>query len=167
MRGKIVILLNVGGSNIGLNYSDDFHIQDDYNLSTNWDLYDKWLRIKAHLQTTNTAHRNGEHTKFINYLSGSGGSFPYFVASGHNNPATGASRLATGLTTPGWKNSYPDFPRVNCFLGICTIALEGTNVLTTDYLAANFFDYAGIVVADFPGRDLINQVIQTNKKLHK
>lgn len=167
MRGKIVILLNVGGSSTGLNYSNDFNIQDDYSLSTNWDLYDKWLQVKNQLNKANTEHNKGFKTKFINYLSGSGGSFPYFVASGHSNPATGAPRLATGLTTPGWSGSYPDFPRVNCFIGICTIAFEGTNILTADYIANHDLQYVGFVVADFPGKGLINNVIKTNDPFRK
>ncbi|MCU4837082.1 phosphatidylinositol-specific phospholipase C [Bacillus cereus] len=165
MRGKIVILLNVGGSNVGLNYPHDFNIQDDYNLPTNWDLHDKWLKVKTQLNMANTAHQAMSRKKFINYLSGSGGTFPYFVASGHSNPATGAPRLATGLTTPGWSNSYLDFPRVDCFIGICTIPFEGTNVLTTNYIAEKPFNYTGIVVSDFPGRGLINNVISVNKNL--
>ncbi|MGU3439921.1 phosphatidylinositol-specific phospholipase C domain-containing protein [Bacillus cereus] len=168
MRGKIVILLNVGGgSNIGLQYPGNFKVQDDYNLSTNWDLYDKWVKVRDQLYTANKEHTEGSKDIFINYLSGSGGSFPYFVASGHSSPGTGAPRLATGLTTPGWKDSYPDFPRVDGFLGIYTIAFEGTNVLTTDYLGSKPFTYAGITVADFPGRGLINNVINVNHKFAK
>ncbi|EJR28524.1 phosphatidylinositol-specific phospholipase C domain-containing protein [Bacillus cereus] len=167
MRGKIVLMMNAGGSNIGLNYPHDFNIQDDYHLSTNWDLYDKWSKVKKQLNEANTSYNRGSKIKFINYLSGSGGSFPYFVASGHSSPGTSAPRLATGLTTPGWSNSYPDFPRVACFIGICTIAFEGTNILTTDYIENNNLKYTGIIVADFPGQALINNVIKTNNHLLK
>ncbi|WP_424577992.1 RICIN domain-containing protein [Bacillus cereus] len=159
--------MNVGGSNIGLNYPHDFNIQDDYHLSTNWDLYDKWSKVKKQLNEANTSYNRGSKIKFINYLSGSGGSFPYFVASGHSSPGTSAPRLATGLTTPGWSNSYLDFPRVACFIGICTIAFEGTNILTTDYIENNNLKYTGIIVADFPGQALINNVIKTNNHLLK
>lgn len=58
----------------------------------------------------------------LTFWTGSVGSFPYFVASGKSSPQNGAPRLATGLTTPGFKKYYPDFPRVACFIGICTIA---------------------------------------------
>ncbi|WII35186.1 hypothetical protein O0V01_15855 [Paenibacillus thiaminolyticus] len=47
MRGKIVILRNVAGSNIGIDYAHQFDIQDNYTVSTNWDLYQKWLDVKA------------------------------------------------------------------------------------------------------------------------
>ncbi|MBK3496392.1 phosphatidylinositol-specific phospholipase C domain-containing protein [Viridibacillus sp. YIM B01967] len=165
MRGKIVILRNVAGSNIGIDYAHQFNIQDKFHLNTNWDLYDKWLTVKEQLKKANGS--NGNQTKFINYLSGSGGSYPYFVASGHSSPGTAAPRLATGLTTPGWENSYPDFPRTDCFIGICTIAFEGTNILTTDYIANNNLNYTGIVVSDFPGRGLIDNVIRVNTHLSK
>ncbi|WP_374016795.1 phosphatidylinositol-specific phospholipase C [Paenibacillus thiaminolyticus] len=167
MRGKIVILRNVAGSNIGIDYAHQFDIQDNYNVSTNWDLYQKWLDVKKQLQKANESHQKGSQTKFINYLSGGNIAYPYFVASGHSSPGTSAPRLATGLTTPGWSDSYPDFPRTDCFLGICTIAFEGTNVLTTDYIANNNVEYTGIVAADFPGKGLIENIIRANRSLFK
>ncbi|WP_114153874.1 phosphatidylinositol-specific phospholipase C [Chromobacterium haemolyticum] len=164
VRGKIVFLQNFSSSKrYGISYGA-YNIQDQYSVSTNWDLYGKWEKIKAHLNQANTSPRgNG----YINYLTASGGSFPYFIASGHSNPATGAPRLATGLTTPGWKNSYPDFPRVNCFIGICTIAFEGSNVLTQEYIQRQRPAYAGMVMADFPGPGLIDTLIQLNLKTCK
>jgi len=66
------------------------------------------------------------------------------------------------LTTPGWKNSYPDFPRVDCFIGICTIAFEGVNILTQEYLRNQHPAYVGIVMADFPGPGLIDSLIRLN-----
>ncbi|MBN3522664.1 phosphatidylinositol-specific phospholipase C [Paenibacillus apiarius] len=167
MRGKIVILRNVAGSNIGIDYARQFDIQDNYTVSTNWDLYQKWLDVKKQLQKANDSHQQGSKTKFINYLSGGNIAYPYFVASGHSSPGTSAPRLATGLTTPGWSDSYPDFPRTDCFIGICTIAFEGTNVLTTDYIANHNLEYTGIVAADFPGKGLIENIINANKNLFK
>lgn len=80
----------------------NFEIQDEYHLSTNWDLYDKWTKVKDHLTNANNSDPSNRKT-FINFLSGSGGSFPYFVASGQSSPGTNAPRLLTGRTTPGWK----------------------------------------------------------------
>jgi len=104
----------------------------------------------------------------MNYLSGSGVGtshrlpFPYFVVSGHGHPATDANRLSTGRTTPAW-NSWPDFPRVNCFLGICTIAFEGTNTLTYGGILNGYYTKrVGIIMTDFPGWDLINRIICLN-----
>lgn len=162
VRGKIVFLENfIPGYYrwFGLNYAHTFNIQDEYVLSTNWDLYSKWLKVKEHL-----IQANKNHESYINFLSGSTGSFPYFVASGHSSPGTSAPRLLTGLTTPGWKNTYPDFPRVGCFLGICSIAFEGTNILTKNYIIDNKLKYVGIVAADFPGSGLINAIIDTNRR---
>ncbi|QTL94381.1 1-phosphatidylinositol phosphodiesterase precursor [Aeromonas jandaei] len=161
VRGKVIILQDYPGENItGIRYSL-FDVQDSFNMTTNWDLYDKWLKVKNHLEKANTNQKN---SGYINYLSASGGSFPYFVASGHVSPGTSASRLATGLTTPGWSSSYRDFPRTNCFIGICTISFEGTNTLTRNYLSRPDVVYAGIVAADFPGADLIAKIIELNQK---
>jgi 1-phosphatidylinositol phosphodiesterase len=161
IRGKIVILQDFSSAQkFGVNYAT-FSIQDEYHLTTNWDLYQKWEDVKSHLKITNQGEKS---TKYINYLSGSGGSFPYFVASGHSSPGTSAPRLATGRTTPGWKDSWPDFPRVNCFIGICTIAFEGTNILTTKWLEHNFKNCTGIIMSDFPGPDLIDAVIKRNDR---
>lgn len=159
-RRKIVVLANAGGFNFGIGWGG-LNIQDNYNLTTNWDLYGKWESVRNMLNTAN-ASSAGTRGFHVNFLSGSGGSFPYFVASGHSSPGTGAPRLATGLTTPGWNSSYPDFPRVDCFIGICTIAFEGTNVLTADNINAYGFGFVGIIMADFPGAGLIDKVINLN-----
>ena len=158
IRGKFVILQEFGGADYGIPYSG-LDKQDDYSMGTNWDLYDKWTSVKNHI---NKAKNGSRDTIYMNFLSGAGGSFPYFVASGHSSPGTSAARLSTGLTTPGWNSSYPDFPRTTCFIGICTISFEGTNVLTANYIANGGF--TGIVMADFPGARLIENVINLNEK---
>lgn len=189
-RGKFIILSNAGSFNsYGLNYAS-FNIQDNYRMGSNWDLHDyKWGSIKAQLSAATSGSKS---TFYVNYLSGNYGSFPYFVASGHVSPGTRASRLSTGLTTPGWKNSYPDFPRVSCLWVFCTIAFEGTNILTRDRIAAynatvpavhalvaegalgeEVYDLpdlrrsVGIIMADFPGESLIQKIIDNNYSLRK
>jgi 1-phosphatidylinositol phosphodiesterase len=162
IRGKVVVLQNFSASQkYGINYNS-FSTQDEYHLDTNWDLYDKWTAVVKQLTAAN---QGSSSTKYMNYLSGSGGSFPYFVASGHSSPGTSAPRLATGRTTPGWKDSWPDFPRVNCFIGICTIAFEGTDVLTYEHL--NKYNRVGTIMADFPGPGLIKRIIDLNKSFSK
>nr|AKN37757.1 Phosphatidylinositol-specific phospholipase C [Vibrio tasmaniensis] len=161
VRGKIVFLQNFHPrkySWFGLDYGSTFSIQDEYKLASNWDLYSKWLKVKKHL-----IQANKNQQSHINFLSGSIGSFPYFVASGHSSPETKAPRLLTGLTTPEWKNTYPDFPRSGCFIDICSIAFEGTNTLTKNYIIDNRLSYVGIIAADFPGSGLINAIIYTNR----
>ncbi|MCJ8270340.1 MAG: hypothetical protein MJK04_13175, partial [Psychrosphaera sp.] len=102
----------------------------------------------------------------MNYLSASTGEFPYFYASGHSNPATGAPRLATGMTTPIFDDSWPDYPRVSCVwlaVEVCTIAYEGNNILTADFIEDNNgITYVGIIMADFPGERLIKRVTNLN-----
>jgi 1-phosphatidylinositol phosphodiesterase len=162
-RGKFIIMSDNGWfDSRGMSYGSS-NIQDAYSLDNNWDLYSKWEKVRDQLHRAKDGDSN---TFYINYLSGSGGSFPYFVASGHTDPSTSASRLSTGRTTPGWKDSYPDFPRTTCFIGICTISFEGTNILARDRIK-NFNEgkqprTVGIIVADFPGDDLIQEIIRNN-----
>lgn len=160
VRGKIVVLANFSGERFGIDYASA-DIQDEYTLDTNWDLYDKWVDVKEQFQASNNS-TEGSRNFYINFLSGSGGSFPYFVASGHSSPQTSAPRLWTGLTTLTNNNKYPDFPRLDCFLGECSIYFEGTNVLTYDYLDDANISFAGIVYSDFPGHGLIDRVIALN-----
>jgi 1-phosphatidylinositol phosphodiesterase len=167
-RGKFIIMSNaIEFDSRGFVYGQS-DIQDDFDLKTNWELYDKWEKVKEHI---NKAANGNQNTFYINYLSGSGGSFPYFVASGHSSPGTLAPRLSTGRTTPGWRNSYKDFPRVDCFIGICTIAFEGTNILSRNVIKSlntrNQKRSVGIIVADFPGDDLINEIVRNNNQLHQ
>ena len=157
-RGKLVLLADVLSlEKYGLSYRD-IDKQDAYHLNTNWDLYAKWEKIKVQINKSN----KGVDTIYMNYLSGSGGSFPYFVASGHSSPGISAGRLITGFTEPGWKGIYPDFPRGAYFGVIATIYFEGTNTLTADYLKKYKISLAGMVMADFPGERLINAIIDCN-----
>ena len=158
VRGKIVVLDNFSASGTyGIHYTD-FNAQDQYVLHTNWDLYEKWTDVKEQLAKANT---DTGTTLYINYLSASTGSFPYFVASGHSSSGTSAKRLLTGKTTPGWKD-WKDFPRVGCAMGICSIAFEGTNNLTYERLGTDFKTKVGAIMADFPGPGLIERIIALN-----
>lgn len=160
LRGKIVLISDVLSITDGLNYRL-INKQDAYDIPNNWELYTKWLHIKNQL---NIAKNTGEYnqTIYMNYLSGSGGVFPYFVASGHASPGTSSNRLATGLTEPGFHAYYPDFPRVDWFGVFATIAFEGTNTLTANWIGGQKPNYVGFIVADFPGERLIKQVIDCN-----
>nr|WP_254912624.1 phosphatidylinositol-specific phospholipase C domain-containing protein [Bacillus thuringiensis] len=170
VRGKIVVLQDFPSEGW---HGIPYHwltIQDNYNLSSNWELYNKWTAVKNHLFEANTSYQNGGDDIYLNYLSGSSSSMivlPYFVASGHSSPGTSASRLSTGLTTPAYEDSYPDFPRLGCGGNVCTIAFEGTNILTTDLIAGSNFSYSGIVASDFPGKGLIANTINLNNHLLK
>ena len=169
IRGKIVIIQESDANDakgipqIGI-FESSFCMQNYWHLGSNWKLHDKWLAVKKLFMES----RKGKGCGFLNWLSGSfilGKElpvFPYFVASGHSDPRTDASRLATGLTTPGFKNYYPDFPRVACFIGICSIVFEGTNTLAKNYINNNKLNYVGIVPADFPGAGLIKAIIAAN-----
>jgi 1-phosphatidylinositol phosphodiesterase len=161
-RGKFIIFTdNTEFEGLGIKYNRA-KIQDDYHLKTNWDLYEKWEKIKSHLE----AAVDGDQSSFyINFLTGSGGSFPYFVASGHMSPQTSAARLSTGQLNI-FSSNYPEFPRGSCVLGICSILFEGMNILTRNWVyyknEKKYKRTVGIIVADFPGDSLIHVVINNN-----
>lgn len=162
LRGKILLLPDVWSlRDYGINYRD-VDKQDEYEVPVNWDLYRKWEYIKSFLNKTNNGSRN---VISINYLNGSaktGVVYPYFVASGHSSPATNANRLITGATEPGFHSYYPDFPRVNWFGVIASIAFEGMNTLTANFIDKEGYRHSGIIAADFPGDRLINNIIDLN-----
>lgn len=54
---------------------------------------------------------NNDKVSKISFWTGSGGSYPYFIASGKSSPSNSALRLPTGKVTPNHATSYPDFPR--------------------------------------------------------
>lgn len=159
VRGKIVFIkrFNEVVPN-GLTYSS-FAVVDNYSMTTNWDLYSHWETVKSALSDV-TQGKMPEAT-IINIV-GSGGSFPYFVSGGRSSPHGG--HLVTGLTTPGWSHSYPDFPRDSCFIGICSIYFKGLNELTAEYLEKNKPSHVGIIVADFPGKPLVDAIIERNAR---
>jgi len=139
-------------------------VSDAWHLRTNWDLYGKWDTVRNALRKARNSNVF-DLTRpwgFVTYLSANGGVFPYFAASGQVSSHGHAARLATGLTTPAFRHVYADFPRVNCFIGICTIAFEGINYLVLERLRAWKPHYVGIVMADFPGPSLIREIIDIN-----
>lgn len=165
MAGHIVMLDNFSlqRTTYGTRYLD-FDIQDHWEMGVITHLYNKWERVAAQLLAAN---HKGEG-KIVNFLSASPSlSFPYFVASGKSDPRTGAPRLATGRTTPIWKNSWLDFPRLACIGPVCSICYEGTNVLTAQRTGdgAGIHQFVGIVYADFPGPALIDRIIGLNDRL--
>lgn len=159
MRGKIVILQEFSSADntkYGIPW-DSFNIQDNYVLENNWHLYNKWIDVKTQLQRANTKERTD---RYINFLSGSKGSFPYFVASGHSSPGTSAPQLSTGVSS--LSDKYPDFER---YIG--SILFIGTNFLTYDRLGSMFSKQVGIIFADFPGPGLIDRIIALNDRMKK
>ena len=162
MRGKLVLMSDVLSLNVyGLNYRD-VNTQDYYDLGTNWDLYSKWEKVKEHAKKVDVINSGVT----LNHLSaGSAGVMPYFVASGHSSPQTGAPRLLTGLTEPGFSSYYPDFPRVGQVGELSSIAFEGINTLFANLVENKGVSKTGIVAADFPGARLIDGIIKCNDYL--
>ncbi|WP_157597179.1 phosphatidylinositol-specific phospholipase C [Streptacidiphilus rugosus] len=169
IRGRIVVLQDFSSADReGIPYANSgWSVQDNYTLSTNWDLAGKWHSVAAQLD----AASSGPATEtYVNYLSASGGSFPYFVASGHSSPGTSAPNLLTGWTRGiintcgGSGNCIPEYPSVNCFWGTCSVAFQGVNVMAMQKMnaVAGTHHRYGIVYADFPGAGLIQDVINSN-----
>lgn len=166
IRGKIVVLQDFSAPiRVGIPWNS-LNIQDNFNLGDNWDLANKWHAIQQQLNNADSGPRT---TTYVNFLSGSGGSFPYFVASGHSSPGTGAPQLLTGWTrgiinTCGLSDKcIPEYPSVNCFLGTCSVAFVGTNLLTMNTINSRSMPRRyGIVYADFPGAGLVSAVIAAN-----
>ena len=134
-RGKILFFFQGDFGPCGENYFNECSFQKHYILSTIWDMYHKWELIKSFHRASNEGSKC-----YVNYLSGTNPYalvFPAFVASGHKAPfCTGCSRKSTGFLAPLF-HYYPDFPRVSCFWGFCTIAFEGMNVLFDEYLKSD------------------------------
>ncbi|WP_395689917.1 phosphatidylinositol-specific phospholipase C domain-containing protein [Caenimonas koreensis] len=136
--------------------------QNDYELATNWSLYDKWLKVKAQFELANSSPR-GDGKIFTNWLSGSGGSFPYFVASGKSSQQTFDPALLTGALSMNFDGPYPEFPRVGCLGALCSIAFRGTNMMANDYISASgMAARVGIVMADYPDLILIESILSLN-----
>ena len=182
VRGKVVLLKEFPTApatinNYGMAYgAAGFVIQDDWDLATNWSLYDKWDRVIGNWTAAIAYAKTGGTSKgYINYLSGNGGSFPYFVASGYSSE--NGPPLATGLTNnAGGASKYPDFHWVSCvnfIIETCTVAFTGTNILMYDVLSGQNRAGArhptqrgahgmGLIYIDFPGQPLINSIIANN-----
>ncbi len=164
VRGKVMIFGTTGFSNSSWVKTDG----DAYKYTVIGDHYGKWTARKAELDA---AMKGSLDKQYAISLNGAIGAFPYFAASGHTSPGTGTARLATGLTTPAFKSKWPDFPRVECLGALCTIAYEGLNELVWRKLVdAHVVNMplqknvrTGIIVMDFPGPLLIQEIVTLNK----
>jgi 1-phosphatidylinositol phosphodiesterase len=165
VRGKIVITHSSesGGSHTQISYKKEY----DYSakgLSGNWDLYDKWMKTKEHINNL-AKYTNLKdyfyYTSLNDYMGGVQIVLPYFVASGKSSAGTSAPYLATGFLDNSARDKYPDFPRSNN-----RILFVGINLLTYEYLKATHNrskpNFLGVIYADFPGPGLIEVVIKRN-----
>lgn len=159
-RGKFVFIRDFNvSSRIGIERASLF-IQDSFKLSSNWDLYPKWQKVLNHF-----SQLQNRSTISLNYLSGSVGSFPYFVVSGKSSNSTHAPLLLTGVVTTN-SNKWPDFPRTSCLGTLCSVQFLGTNPLTSNWIEHQPSNTKlGIIVTDFPGGQLVNNIIQSNERL--
>ena len=166
VRGKIVILSNVAEcvTLCGLKWSS-FDVNGDWDIGGNWGLYDLWVSAQDQINSARGGSATDYYATFLSGASTANPVFPYFVASGHSSPQTDAPRLLTGtVVSKNDTSKWPDFPRVSCALGLCSIAFEGTNILAKDYIKTlPAYDRVGMVMSDFPGAGLISSVIAKNE----
>ena len=166
IRGKIVILQDFTGEDIGILWGSlTPQMQDEWRVSSNEQLASKWTDVRDHFIKTATGSADLIN---VNFLSGSGGAFPYFLASGHADWFADAPHLDTKWTRGEIDSCSSDalcideYPSGDCFLGTCTVAFEGINRLAMDYITRGVEGRVGIVMADFPGAGLIRAIIELN-----
>ncbi|PHD59071.1 two domain protein [Bacillus toyonensis] len=164
VRGKI-ILLQAFPSNrgwFGMNWGS-LDRQDRWEVDGPNDIYNKWIAVRNQFSRA----MNDRNRIHVNFLSGTGngrisGPSPWALASGYNN-RNNNSLLWIASTRPaaGW----PDFPRNHPTAG--PVFFGGTNVLAARRILDRRFTHTGIVVADFPGRGLIEGTIALNFPIYQ
>lgn len=167
MRGRVVILDNFSGGNIGIGYGTMI-AQDNYGLTSIQQQADKYHDIINHMSSSTALNPDN---LYGNFTSAAQASFPYFFASGHSAPANGAGRLATGWTrgvidTCGsYSRCIPEYACVAEFLGTCTVVYEGQNTMVKNFLHSHpEITRTGLVFSDFPGTGLIDAIIDVNQR---
>lgn len=142
-------------------------IQPDMEISSpiQKTLYPRWETIKAHLFK---ATYQGDTNKFyFNFLTAYNKKISRFEpVSGHKTAGTSGKRTLCGPTPIGWPD-MADFPRIDCGKTACKIYLEGTNILTRDFIkkfneAGDQERTVGVIMTDFPGTGLIEEIIKNN-----
>lgn len=132
-------------------------------------LVSKWVNIEHHLDDAN---RKGYDKTYRSFLSASSAaaedrSFmpflpPYRVSSGHMFRSTNIHY--TFLTTDAC-SAWPHH-ECGCIFGVCSVTLEGINEIFTNqwYQDDPRRQRLGIVYSDFPGKVLVQDIVNTNFK---
>ncbi|GLC43915.1 hypothetical protein PLESTM_001533500 [Pleodorina starrii] len=169
LRGKVVLLDDMPRSTATQTYGIDYGTlvaQDDWYLPGPCELGWKWDRVTAALNASSTEayglDKNATRIH-VNFLSASGGSFPYFFASGKSSPGT-CEPAAPCVCFPATKCDVPGFWR-----GPLGIKLyKGVNELVYDWPAWDTSSprRTGIVLADFPDGHLIQRITEQNSFMY-
>ncbi|WP_242319059.1 phosphatidylinositol-specific phospholipase C [Bacillus cereus group sp. BfR-BA-01349] len=165
VRGKIILITDFASvRSFGIPYTN-LCIQDANKVNCNVsEMYGKWKKAKEHLHSANNSNRS---MIYINHLSADSsegfgnvlkGAQPWFVASGYNSRGTGTSPEKS--LDKDWGNKYLDYPKD---IG-GNILYKGTNLMTTECTKRLGLQHVGIIVADFPGKGLIDCVLKLNLK---
>lgn len=159
IRGKIVVIYDAEGCSFGIPYKNIIK-NEECILTKKLDLYNKWKSVKAFIPKVE--ENINDNKLYLTDLSAKGCLPPYFVASGNITSDTNSDRLDTGLKTLGNYKYYPDFPRESISGIVSNILFEGINILTQNFIDMKHYQRVGIIIADFPGKGLIDSIIKTN-----
>lgn len=174
-HGKVVIFQDnfADGKQYGIKYSN-LDITDFYEVKKDIDIVDdKWRTVRGKLiessKKPSSNSISAQKRIDVNYLSGVGDAkhwlYPWFVASGQVGMANGKAQKATGIKVDrNDTRTYPELPR-KCDKNPkkkCDVMLLGVNRLALNWLRNNQTTYTGILMMDFPGRDLVSKIISTN-----
>ncbi|HDR8054685.1 TPA: phosphatidylinositol-specific phospholipase C domain-containing protein [Bacillus cereus] len=169
VRGKIIVVQNFTASQTYGIYYSSLSPQDLAEIDNNADaVYSKWTKVKEKLVE---AHGSSKSTIYLNHLSANARNVwegivgfvnPWFIASGNQNRTTNSGRKHVfDRYSPGNPNhKYPDYP--TDIYG--ERMYEGTNNLTMQWIQRGSVQHTGIIAADFPGKGLIDSVINLNAK---
>ena len=165
VRGKIVLLQNFEndafdpnsenydtGRQFGLN-SRDLDVYgtelEEYNMFLSWeDFDDKWNQVKGHLY--DAAFCDGEEKIYITFISGS------------SNMLWGGD---TPDAAPSWFAVPWDVAAGYHELDIPFRIVHGMNERTLNFVKDGYIPNSGIIMMDFPGPGLIDEIIALNSNI--
>jgi 1-phosphatidylinositol phosphodiesterase len=127
VRGKIVLIQNYASATRGISWGGgSLNIQNNFNIANIHGLAVKWGNVKDHFIASNDMSTLDNNNIYVNFMSASGGGFPYFFASGKSSWETNAQALLTGwVTGPICDNDklcIGEYYRVSCLFGLCSVA---------------------------------------------
>ncbi|UXH80361.1 phosphatidylinositol-specific phospholipase C domain-containing protein [Roseateles amylovorans] len=160
VRGKIVILNNYAWDEWDIDKSGipirHFNVLNRFENSTKQFPYEQFVATQARLKSF-----PDPAAYYITNLASSG-TYPPYVSAGARTSMFGGHQ-ATFLRVPEWDLAYPELPRDVCAGGTARcIYYMGMNEMAAGVIKKEMPAYVGIVAADFPGKPLIDAIIERN-----
>ncbi|ATB48299.1 phosphatidylinositol phosphodiesterase [Corallococcus macrosporus DSM 14697] len=136
VRGKIVILDDFAGGTYGIPWGG-LDLQDDWTVSSIFDIAGKWDKVRGHLTRTNTGSPS---TLFVNFLSGASAFAHPFTVAGGGMGVRGVNDYAIDHLVAGQVQRagilFMDFPGAGLIDAI--LALNFRLLSSTTWLPADF-----------------------------